>query len=754
MLALWFAGSDDSLSVRRFSIREGLSQLFEVSAVALSPNSDIDLDAIVGRPASFQLQSGLAHAASPARAWTGICSLLEQIRTEPHGLSTYQVRIVPALWLLTQRRGYRVFQHSTIPDIVSSILQEWSIPATWRIDRAAYPRLEYRVAYDETDFAFVSRLLEEAGISYFFADDGDGHAQLVLADEPQAREPRAGGPIRHVDNPNQAAEREHVTEVRIAREIGPGRLTIRGFDFRRKVDVPLVAEAPHVSGPEQRLERHVYAPGAFLAEGGKPADTPVADDKGAVRADEKVGLLRATRLLDAERGASRRIAFRTNVVDLAPGTVFSIDGHAREDLGPTRALLATELHLEGDPTTEWTLSGRAVLADRPHRPLHKTPKPHVSSVQSAVVVGPRGEDIHTDELGRVRVQFHWDREGRLDENSSCWIRVSQGWAGGGFGLLALPRVGHEVVVGFFEGDPDQPVIVGRIFNGGSRIPYKLPEHRTVSAFRTATSPATGGYSELRFDDARGAELLHVQAERDLTKIVKLDETETTGRDRILQVGQKLTLTTGRASIILDGADISIEAEGNVDIRGRRGLWLNDEDEEDEDGVPEVDDGPQVEGDVEHHADGIDIKGRPEFRAKVAQALAALAKTRTGSRLLHKLGTTGKTVTIIASSARNGTCKPQDVTAASRGPGRQPGKGSGSTLAYNPDVRPGGAPSEAVLAFGLAQARMSALGMRDTGLAGSASGEREKAARRRPYRDAILVENEVRQELGLPVRPHY
>src|SRR5262249_48629133 len=156
---------------------------------------------------------------------------------------------------------------------------------------------------------------------------------------------------------------------------------------------------------------------------------------------------------------------------------------------------------------------RAAFGAARYCPLRTTPKPVVHGVQSAVVVGRGGEEIHTDELGRVRVQFPWDSEHRFDENSSCWVRVSQGWAGAGFGLVTIPRVGQEVLVGFLEGDPDQPIVVGRVFNGTARVPYKLPEHKAVSAIRTATSPASGGYNELRFDDAAGAELVHIQAER-------------------------------------------------------------------------------------------------------------------------------------------------------------------------------------------------------------------------------------------------
>jgi len=226
-------------------------------------------------------------------------------------------------------------------------------------------------------------------------------------------------------------------------------------------------------------------------------------------------------------------------------------------------------------------------------------------VQSALVVGPKGEEIHTDEFGRVRVQFHWDREGKRDEHSSCWVRVSQGWAGTGFGMMVIPRVGQEVTVGFFEGDPDQPVIIGRVYNAVNRVPYKLPDDKTKSGWRTRSTPgdpSSPAFNELMFEDKKDAELVSLRAQRDFHKLVKANESERTGTDRTISVGKNRTATvgavdstmvgtrhvvtvgsshvemtdkhivatTGEATVTWSGPDLSLEAKGNITIVAHEG----------------------------------------------------------------------------------------------------------------------------------------------------------------------------------------
>lgn len=208
------------------------------------------------------------------------------------------------------------------------------------------------------------------------------------------------------------------------------------------------------------------------------------------------------------------------------------------------------------------MAGHAVPADVPFRAAARTPKPKAYGVQSATVVGPKGQEIHTDEFGRVRVQFPWDREGKNDEGSSCWMRVSQGWAGTGFGMISLPRIGQEVLVGFLEGDPEQPMVVGRVFNQTHPVPYKLPEDKTISAWKSDSSLGSGGYNEVKYEDKKGAELFYEQAEKNRRMLVKHNETITVLRHRVKNVAVDETCTTGVNRIEVTGINRSETTGGN------------------------------------------------------------------------------------------------------------------------------------------------------------------------------------------------
>jgi type VI secretion system secreted protein VgrG len=558
-LSLSFASGETSLSVRRFSVREAVSELYVVSVWARSPSQDIDLETIVGQQASFHIQNGRSSV-KPDPSWDGICSHFELVQTEPTGLATYFLRIVPSLWLLTQRRDHRVFQHLSIPDIIDAVLADWSVSAAWKIDRGKYPKLEYKVQYDETDFDFVRRLLEEAGIAFTFPDG----AAFTPSDALHKGKPRSGTLV-FADNPSRAVSNEFVTQVRLWHDVLPGAYTIRDYDFRNP-NFPLFGEAPKAAAPENKYEQYRYQPGAFLVETTGGGDTPVADDQAVARYDQTAGAARAGRALAGERTGKRAISFTTNVVDLSPGAIFSIDHHPHSELSASALLLVTELQLDGTEGEEWSHTGHAVFAELPHLPQIRTPKPRAGGVQSALVVGPSGQEIHTDEFGRVRVQFPWDRKGKKDDHSSCWIRVSHAWAGAGFGVITTPRVGQEVLVGFLEADPDQPIVVGRVYNAKNPVPYKLPDHKTRSTWKTDSSPGSNGFNEILFEDLAGQELVYVQAQKNLRRLVKNDETITIGNDRQKLVkrnetettqGDRIEVTAGNRTEITDKNRVTI-----------------------------------------------------------------------------------------------------------------------------------------------------------------------------------------------------
>lgn len=531
-LRLDVAAEGATLSVRSFEVREAVSELFEVSVVAVSPQADLELGAIVGRPASLRVVSGeLGRAGGTGRTWAGVCCHIEQLRAEPDGLSTYACRIAPSLWMLGLRRDYRIFQHLSVPEILERVLAPWQIAPVWALDRAAFPKIHYKVQYGESDLAFVFRLTEEAGIAFTFTEDEAG-ARPVFHDALGTGERRGGPPIRDV-GPTEAwsSGEEQASNVRIAHALRPGAYVLRDVDLRRPREATL-GSARDARPPEARLEQYHYAPGAFSIDvaGAHSGGTPVADDRGPTRHDDDAGRAYAERSLASLRGDARTVVFETNVHALAPGVIFALDTYARAELEGDPSLLVVASSFGGQHDGAWSHSVRVVVAGRAYRPPQRTPKPRIVGVQSAVVVGPKDEEIHTDELGRVRVQFAWDREGELDERSSCWIRVSQGWAGAAYGMAMIPRVGQEVLVGFANGNPDEPLIVGRMYNATSPVPHGLPANATVSAWRSDSSPGSEGYNEIRYDDAKGEELVYVQAEKNLRRLVKHDETITVGRD--------------------------------------------------------------------------------------------------------------------------------------------------------------------------------------------------------------------------------
>ncbi|HSN98527.1 MAG TPA: type VI secretion system tip protein TssI/VgrG, partial [Candidatus Nanopelagicales bacterium] len=452
----------ERLSVHRFSVQEAVSELFSVQVLARSVSASIDLREVVGQPAALTLLD-------VSRRWCGVCNrarLVEAVEVGDGeaGLSTYELTLVPWLWWLTQRTQYRIFQRRSAYEVVREVLDEWGFgpEVTWRIDDAQLPRRPYLVQYGETDLGFVSRLLEEAGIAYCFSDEGSEGTQLVLSDRLHECAPRRTPALVHVERPAERVLREFATRVSIAEEIRPESVVLRDHDFRRPAWA-LRGEARRGSRGVGEVER--YAPGAFLVERGGGGGGAVHEDR--------YGATLAARALESARTGGCLVRFETNAIDLRPGTIITLEGHPREELGMSAPLLVTAIRIEGSRQGDWTARAEAVPAAMPYRPAQRTPKPKVAGVQSATVIGPRGQEIHTDEHGRVQVQFPWDRE----EQGSCWLRVAQGWAGAGLGLFALPRVGQEVLVGFLEGDPDQPVVVGRLSNALNPPPLKLPDEK-------------------------------------------------------------------------------------------------------------------------------------------------------------------------------------------------------------------------------------------------------------------------------------
>ncbi|MDC3959505.1 type VI secretion system Vgr family protein [Polyangium jinanense] len=545
--------SQTALDVRRFSIAEGISSLFSVTLEAFSSDAALSFDDVVGQRARFTIRRGAEE-----RTWSGICCGARLIRVEEDGLSTYEITLVPMLWLLTQRVNRRIFQHLSEPEIATRLLDDWQIPRELRLSETYKPR-ELRTQYDESDHAFLCRQLEDAGISYFF-EEKDGETVVVLSDAPHRAEPR---PTRLPFKADVTmVTGEYATRAQAGRELRPGRFVMRDRDHRLSAAYPLEARADaRALDVETRLERFRADPGAFLYQANPGGGTPVADDRGAYRSDERVARSLAQKRLEAEREGAVTFGFDTNALDLAPGVVVHVDGHPRPEFA--RGLLVVGTRLDGTQDGDWTHVCEARSVELPYRPPRVTPTPRAQSIETATVVGPHGEEIHCDEFGRVRVHFHWDRESTMDEQSSCWIPVSQAWSGAGYGALNLPRVDQEVLVAFLDGVPDRPMIVGRVHTALQKVPYSLPASKTQSGWRTASSPGGNGYNEILFEDKKGGEFIRVHAERDMhatvqrdmVSTVQRDQTETVRRDRKAIVTRDAETIVGRnaAQLVQDNA---------------------------------------------------------------------------------------------------------------------------------------------------------------------------------------------------------
>jgi type VI secretion system secreted protein VgrG len=425
-----------------------------------------------------------------------------------------------------------------------------------------YEPRNYCVQYQETDFAFISRLMEEEGIFYFFEHEADKHT-LVMANDPTEFKPSAFHPdITYKTIIGETEHKEVITEWTTAQEVRPGRVAINDFNFEQ----PLLDLTAEVSGKdERRLELYDY-PGEYNRR-------ETGERLVGIRMQEQETPLTVINGSSICRG-------------FTPGYRFNLRDHYRRDFN--KSYVITSVYHASDQGTNYR-SSRVEAAEAfdyvnhfqcipypsPYRPARTTPAPLMQGTQTAMVVGPPGEEIYTDKYGRVKVQFHWDREGKYDEKSSCWIRVAQEWAGKQWGAMFIPRIGQEVIVDFLEGDPDQPIIVGRVYNGSSMPPYTLPDEKTKSTIKTYSSKGGGGFNEIRFEDKKGSEQVFIHAEKNEDLRIKNDRYETIGHDSHLivsgdqfeqvgvnQLSDKHLRVKGNHNEKVDGT-ISIEAGMNM-----------------------------------------------------------------------------------------------------------------------------------------------------------------------------------------------
>ncbi|HYD39955.1 MAG TPA: type VI secretion system tip protein TssI/VgrG [Anaeromyxobacter sp.] len=546
----------NELVVLELRLDEELSQPFSATLTLATPDEGVMVE-----PGELLGQDALVtmHLAAGDRYVHGIVAAVDRWDTGGEGAerNRYVVRVVPTLWKLGHRRNCRIFQHLSVPEIVNKVLTEGGVdfdPSFPRLS-ATYDKREYCVQYRESDLEFVSRLLEEEGIFYWFEHAEDAH-RMVFCDAVTSCDELPDGPVVPFREPELHVGDEHVDEFLNHRQVRSTAVTLRDFDFLRP---QTLVEAKADQG--SNLEVYDYPGGLRGADRGD-------------RARSRVRLEELQVLSDHFSGGSlcRR---------LAPGFLFELVDHpvdwfngeylvlsVHHDGSQPEVLSQVLAHVGGDDPgrgPRYHNEFRCIRRGTPYRPERRTQRPVIPGPQTAIVVGPAGEEIYTDAHGRIKVQFHWDREGRRDENASCWVRVSQAWAGPGWGALYLPRIGHEVVVEFLEGDPDRPVVTGSVYNGLNPPPVDLPAQKTQSTLRSATSPGGYGANELRFEDAAGSELVTLHAQKDLDVVVENDKTQHVGANETLTVDQNRSRSVGGDQTLLVEKDDTSTIHANQSL---------------------------------------------------------------------------------------------------------------------------------------------------------------------------------------------
>jgi type VI secretion system secreted protein VgrG len=519
---------EDVLLLQRFTGFEQLSGLFEFTLDVLSENQGIVAKDLLGTVLTVSVQL----PDDTKRYFNGVAVRFSH--TGGHlDLSSYRITLRPWLWFLTRAADCRIFQEKSAPDIILSVFRDLGFSDFTNSLSATYATRDYCVQYRETSFDFVSRLMESEGIYYYFTHT-DGKHTLVLADGYGAHSKASGYETVPYYPPDEAGRRdgECLQDWSVSSEIRSGKYTHTDFNFTTPRASLLAQSNTTVSFQHNDNEIYDY-PGGYETQ-----------DAGSALSSIRMAELETQYELYHGEG---------DVRGLAAGGLFTLSDHHVESFNQeylitssaytgASAAFTAKGGGGGDSSDSFTCSIAATQSHLTFRAPRATPRPVVRGPQTAIVVGKSGEEIWTDSYGRVKVQFHWDRVGTKDENSSCWLRVSQLWAGTSWGAMFLPRIGQEVIVDFLEGDPDRPIVTGRVYNAVSTVPYTLPDEQTKSTIKSNSSKGGGGSNELRFEDKKGSEEVYMHAQKDFNTLVENDDTLTVQHDQTITVKNNRTET--------------------------------------------------------------------------------------------------------------------------------------------------------------------------------------------------------------------
>ncbi|MBI2807782.1 MAG: type VI secretion system tip protein VgrG [Planctomycetes bacterium] len=581
----------DVLLITSFRGEEAISRLFlfHIDMIA-DAKKEIAFDKLLGQKITVRLNL----PGGKQRFFNGICNRIRQGEGDAEFIS-YHMEVVPQAWLLTKNAQSRIFQQLSVPDILKKVMT--GVDVVWQIQGTFHPR-NYCVQYRETDFNFASRLMEDEGIYYFFTHAADGH-KMVVANTPSSHPAMPIASALTFEKMSAGKlHNDRVMSWQKQQELITGQHTLwdhtfemhgRNLEAKKTVqDSVTVGKIAHKIKAGNADTREIYDfPGEYAQRfdginpgGGEQA----AEVKKILQDNERVAGIRsqqeAARALQIHGGSTCR--------NLVTGHKFTLQKHGHGDGEYLLTHLQHKTITPVDyvnaqaPSYQYANSFTAIPFALPFRPQRGTPKPFVQGTQTAVVVGPPGEEIFCDKYGRVKVQFHWDREGKLDAKSSCWVRVSTLWAGKGWGIVTIPRIGHEVIVGFEEGDPDQPIILGNVYNADHMPPGTLPKDKMVSGLKSNSTPGGGGYNGMVCNDTKGKEgvTIHAQYNMDTTvendqtttvhnnrtDKIDVDDSETIGSNQKLDVGSNRTVTIGADQSTKIGANDKLEVGSNQEIQ--------------------------------------------------------------------------------------------------------------------------------------------------------------------------------------------
>ncbi len=596
----------NKLLLRSFRGEERISDLFEFRLEMASEDNAIDFSAIVGKAVTITLTlaSGTDHYLN------GIVSRFIQEETNLR-LTRYFAEIRPWFWLLTKTSDCKIFQNKSVPDIIESIFSDLGFTDFRNDLKGTYDPREYCVQYNETAFNFVSRLMEEEGIFYFFEHSSSTHT-MVLGDDADAHKTCPGlesSPVSFKQSLMDHTQDLAITRCTVEEEVVSGAYTHDDYNFETpNTDLNSQSQS---DTPTYKIYEY---PGGYLKK-----------DAGQKLADLR---------LDALEQPQKTIRGDGFVRAFVSGHKFELKDHYRSDVNQTYILQSVS---HAATQENYTNTFTAFPSDVPFRPPLLTPKPRISGTQTAVVVGKAGEEIWTDKYGRIKVQFHWDQLGKNDENSSCWIRVDYGWAGKQWGGIFLPRIGQEVIVSYLEGDPDRPLVTGAVYNSVQLVPYTLPDEQTKSTVKTNSSKGGGGFNEIRFEDKKDSEELYLHAQKDQKIVVENDRTKS-----VLH-SETNTIKQDRTTTIQEGNDTYTVSKGNrtfkvetgnetYEVKGTRTLTVTG----DETHTNKANFTQTVSGNYELKVDGnltIDVSGSVTIKSGAAMTIEA------GTGLTAKAGTT-------------------------------------------------------------------------------------------------------------------